>query len=215
MDLSKTFDTIPYHLSSKINAYRMQRQALELITSYLLECKQRVKLRSCTSSWTAVNKGVHGPMLLITLSMIFLLVLRNQSSLIMLMTIQYLPSVMIFEPSKIFCLMRLHAVDWFKINLMVANAEKFQFTLLGKNVCDETEYIEFSDVKIGCEPEVKLLGVKLDYKLSFNTHINNLASKARAQLSALTRIKRFLDQDSKLTLAKTFITSHFVYCSAV
>ena len=98
---------------------------------------------------------------------------------------------------------------------MEANAEKFQFTLLGKNVCPEIEYLEFSDVKIGCEPEVKLLGITLDYKLSFNTHVNNLAAKAGAQLSALTRIKRFLDQDSKLTLAKIFITLHFRYCPVV
>ena len=51
--------------------------------------------------------------------------------------------------------------------------------------------------------------------MSFNTHVNSLAAKAGAQLSALTRIKRFLDQDSKLTLAKTFITSHFRYCPVV
>ena len=82
---------------------------------------------------------------------------------------------------------------------MEANADKLQFTLLGKNVCPETEYLEFSDVKIGCEPEVKLLGVTFDYKFFFNTHVNNLAAKAKAELSALTRIKIFLDQDSKLT----------------
>ena len=40
------------------------------------------------------------------------------------------------------------AVHWFKINLKEANADKFQFTLLGKNVCPETEYLEFSDVNI-------------------------------------------------------------------
>ena len=51
--------------------------------------------------------------------------------------------------------------------------------------------------------------------MSFNTHVNNLAAKAGAQLSALIRIKRILDQDSKLTLAKTFITSHFRYCPVV
>ena len=31
-------------LSKALNAYGMQRQALELIGSFLLECKQRVKL---------------------------------------------------------------------------------------------------------------------------------------------------------------------------
>ena len=51
--------------------------------------------------------------------------------------------------------------------------------------------------------------------MSFNTHVNNLAAKAGAQPSALTRIRRFLYQDTKLTTAKTFITSHFRYCPAV
>ena len=220
--LSKAFDSIPYHLLiSKLNAYGMQRQALELIACYLLERKQRVKLRSCTSNWTTVNKGVSqgsvlGPMFFnIFINDIFRSFKESE-------LFNYADDNTILAISKdtetvknILTNEATLALHWFKINLMEANAEKFQFILLGKNVSPETEYLEFSDVKIGCEPEVQLLGVTLDYKLSFNTHVNNLAAKAGAQLSALTRIKKFLDQDSKLTLAKTFITSHFRYCPVV
>ena len=70
-----------------------------------------------------------------------------------------------------------------------------------------------------CEPRnfgfVSLLGVTLDYKLTFSSHINNSASKAGAQLCALNRIKCFLDKDARLTLAKTFILSHFRYCPII
>ena len=75
--------------------------------------------------------------------------------------------------------------------------------------------MKFSDVEIQCETSVKLLGVRLDYKLYFNEHINFLAAKAGAQLSALSRVQRFLDVDSKLILVKTFILSHFRYCPIV
>ena len=55
----------------------------------------------------------------------------------------------------------------------------------------------------------------LDYKLNFNEHINSLAAKAGAQLSALSRVRRFLDVDSKLILVTTFILSQFRYCPIV
>ena len=59
MDLSKAFDSIPHPLFiSKLHAYGMTFSALNLITSYLTERKQRVKLRGCTSDWVPITKGV-------------------------------------------------------------------------------------------------------------------------------------------------------------
>ena len=81
-------------------------QALELIASYLLARKQRVNLRSCTSNWTTVNKGVPqgsvlGPIFFnIFVNEIFLS-FKESELLITLMTTQFLPSAMIYEPSKI------------------------------------------------------------------------------------------------------------------
>ena len=97
---------------------------------------------------------------------------------------------------------------------MEANPNKFQFILFGRNVNPVTESLSFSDVIIQCATEVKLLDVT-DYKLTFSSHINNLASKAGAQLCALNRIKRYLDKDARLALAKTFSISHFRYCSII
>ena len=94
---------------------------------------------------------------------------------------------------------------------MEANPNKFEFILFVRNVNPVTESLSFSDVTIQCATEVKLLGVTLDYKLTFSTHINNLASKAEAQLCALNTIKHYLDKDARLTLAKTFILLHFRY----
>ena len=99
--------------------------------------------------------------------------------------------------------------------IMEANPNKFEFILLGRNVNPVIESLSFSNVTIQYATEVKLLGVALDYLAYFSSHINNLASKAGAQLFALNRIKHYLDKDARLTLAKTFILSHFRYCPIV
>ena len=43
-------------------------------------------------------------------------------------------------------------------------------------------------INLSCEDEVKLLGVTIDFKLNFNTHISNICKKAARQLNALKRI---------------------------
>jgi hypothetical protein len=40
-------------------------------------------------------------------------------------------------------------------------------------------------INLSCEDEVKLLGVTIDFKLNFNTHISNICKKAAKQLNAL------------------------------
>ena len=119
------------------------------------------------------------------------------------------------EVKKIVINESVKAITWFETNLMEANPDKFQFMLLGKSVIPEKKSLKFSNVEIQCETSVKLLGVTLYYKLNFNERINFLAAKAGGQLSSLSKVRRFLDIDSKLILVKTFILSHFRYCPIV
>jgi polyribonucleotide nucleotidyltransferase len=43
-------------------------------------------------------------------------------------------------------------------------------------------------INLSCEDEVKLLGVTIDFKPNFNTHISNICKKAARQLNVLKRI---------------------------
>ena len=180
-----------------------------------------VKPCRCVSDWTTITKGVlHdsvlGPMLFklfrndiyFTNSAGELYNYADDNTICA-------SGVNVATVKNLLCIEATRNISWFQNNLMEAKTNKFEFILFGRNVNPETESLSFSDVTIQCATEVKLLGVTLDYKLTFISHINNLASKAGAQLCALNSIKRYLDMDATLTLAKTFILSHFRYCPII
>ena len=49
-----------------------------------------------------------------------------------------------------------------------------------------------------CDDEVKLLGITIDFKLNFYSHIINICKKAARQLNILRWIGKHLDRFGKL-----------------
>ena len=60
-----------------------------------------------------------------------------------------------------------------------------------------------------------VLGVDIDDKLHFNSHVSNMCNKAGRQLNVLQRLKGSLDYASRLSIYKNFIMSNFNYCPVV
>ena len=59
MDLSKAFDCLPHDLlTEKLRAYRLAPDAISLLSSYLSDRVQQVRLGSHTSTWEKIIKGV-------------------------------------------------------------------------------------------------------------------------------------------------------------
>ena len=61
----------------------------------------------------------------------------------------------------------------------------------------------------------RLLGVKIDSKLSFNTHIDDICKKASLKLNALSRITPHLDFKKKKLLINSFFIFQFNYCQLI
>ena len=101
--------------------------------------------------------------------------------------------------------------EWFKNNNMKANADKCH--LLVTRDTDVTAKIGEFDVKNSREE--KLLGVKIDSKLSFENHVSSLCKKASQKLHALARVVNFMDLAKRKSLMKAFITSQFNYCPLI
>ena len=58
----------------------------------------------------------------------------------------------------------------------------------------------------------KLLGVHIDNKLKFGTHIESLCKKMGKKLHALARIIKYMSTKQVQLLIRSFIMSQFSYC---
>ena len=59
MDLSKAFDCLPHKiLLAKLSYYGLSENAVNLISSYLQNRKQQVKINQKLSDWAEIKKGV-------------------------------------------------------------------------------------------------------------------------------------------------------------
>ena len=106
-----------------------------------------------------------------------------------------------------------NTATWFKENGMKANPDKYQAMVLG-NYKQELS-IECGDQHIPISDKTKLLGVTLDNKLKFDTHISDICRKVSGQINALNRLKNILPLKTKESLYRAFILPYFYYSCQV
>ena len=83
-------------------------------------------------------------------------------------------------------------LKWFRIDSIVANPVKSQITFLASNIDNSKITFMIENKRVKSRSEVKLLGITIDDKLSFTTHIENLCNTASNHLRAFVRIRKFL-----------------------
>ena len=102
------------------------------------------------------------------------------------------------------------AINWFKDNHVFVNPGKFQaiiFDELKGNGTNQIINMDQKDIKV--VSKVKLLGIEIDDKVSFNHHINNNCESASNQLNVLIRLKHLLGFEERKMLINTFYNVKF------
>ena len=91
---------------------------------------------------------------------------------------------------------------WFGSNQMMGSPGKFWYILLGEY---KPLKIKIERFKLESAKLVKLLGITIDYNLTFDTHISNVWRTASAKIKSLSRIRNILDEKQvKLMYARFF-----------
>ena len=220
MGLSKAFDCLNHDLLiAKLEAYGFNERVLQLIYSYLNGRKQTVKVNGSFSTWRETSVGVPqgsvlGPLLFnIYLNDLFLFL--NDSNIC-----NYADDTTIYvcDRNNENVINRLEnetqiLSEWFQNNCMKLNGDKCHLMIFGEKSNDLS--IKIGNKTIIESIEERLLGVILDKKLSFKTHVRSLCKKAGQKLYALSRISYLLDSEKLKNIMRAFIMSQFNYCPLV
>jgi len=107
-----------------------------------------------------------------------------------------------------------NAIYWFRINSLIANPEKFQFMILGRD-CPYQVDLNIDGKNLNSTQSVKLLGVTIDCKLNFKMHVHEICKNASQKTKALFRIRPYLNIDCAKKLCNAYILSIFNYCPLI
>ena len=99
---------------------------------------------------------------------------------------------------------------------MIANSSKFHQILLTKYRSDTIgKTLKVKNDLIQSESKVELLGLTIDNRLSFYSHISFICKKAAKQFNALKRLGSFLNFTQRKVFAQSFVLANFNYCPTI
>jgi hypothetical protein len=221
MDLSKAYDCLPHDLLiAKLAAYGVDFDSLSLLYDYLSKRFHRVKVGIGSSEWLEQSIGVPqgsilGPLLFnIFLNDLFSFIQETDICNFADDNSLYVSGENLAEIIPILQRETSNVLNWFKINSMTANPAKFQAMFLGNREEGVVDlYIDGVNVKTtSC---VKLLGVNIDCKLNFRSHVEALCKTASQKVKALLRIRPYLNIFCTRRLCDAYILSTFNYCPLI
>ena len=94
---------------------------------------------------------------------------------------------------------------------MKGNTEKCHLITSTNN----TPELKVGDSLIKTSTCEKLLGVKIDYKLTFDNHVANLCKKANNKLRALTSATPYMTTEKRKLLMNSFFNAQLNYCPLI
>ena len=218
LDFSKAFDTVNHNiLLSKLMNLGIRGRMNDWFSSYLSARKQCVVIDNISSEHKSISMGV--PQGSILGPILFLLYINDMSrSAPNLKFVHFTDDTIIFTTSTHFVSTvenmnnGLKTVDeWLKTNRLSLNISKTLYMIFS-----DLKHLPHKEIKIREEPiskvsEAKFLGIYIDEKLSFKSHIDHLRTKLAQAIGTIRRISYLLPVSTRMNLYYSLIYSHMAY----
>ena len=106
---------------------------------------------------------------------------------------------------------------WLICNRLTLNVAKTEFMLIGskqmiKRISDLELNVVIENKPVRHVIECKTLGVTLDQHLSWKSNTHNICNKITSGISALRRLKEFIDRKSLAFVYNAIVRPYFDYC---
>ena len=227
IDLKKAFDTVDHHiLLRKLELYGIKGQASSFLKSYLYNRSQKCQINGVMSSAKNINCGVPHDSIL--------------GPLFFSLYINDLPQCLSKTKPRLFAddtnltasgesINQLEAAvnsdlenlrKWLIANKLSLNVAKTEFMVIGskqmlKTISNWQPKVKIENEHIKQVSECKTLGVTVDQHLSWKSNTENIFKKITSGISALRRVKDFVDKQTLLSVYNAIVRPYFDYCCEV
>ena len=222
MDLSKAFDVLDHNiLYKKLEHYGFRGKFLDLLTSFISNRNYFVSANGFISDTKTVNIGVpQGSTLGPLLFLLYVNDMSNSSELINFTqfaddttlthsgpNLNVLTNELERELNKV--------LDWLLANKLIINLSKTHSMLFTNKRVDRKITIRANDSNLEQKTECKFLGVIVDDRLNWKSHINHISSKVSKSLAILRLLKYIFPKHILKTLYMSLIQPYFNYCNII
>ena len=217
LDIQKCFDSIDHDiLITKLSRYGVSGDELSWFSNYLTDRSQVVTCNGQTSQPRALHTGVPqgsalGPLLFLIFINDLPQNVRNcVTNLFADDVALYISGKSLSETGDTFQCAINDAAQWYHDNRLTINIQKSSVMLLGSEARIRSLTCESRDLNIVLDNTVieqvqhaPYLGVTIDARLKWDSHIQNLCKKISGKLAVLSRLRNILNKNvlSKLYLS--------------
>lgn len=234
LDFSRAFDSLNINLLlSKLSFYGFDESTIKWFDSYLSDRKQYVEINktdgsTLTSTLRPVVRGIPqgsvlGPLLFILYSAD---IVKNIHHCKFHLYADDLQIYFSFKPKDCVDASRLINEDlcrinnWSRRNSLVINPAKSKIMILGSkmqkiNIRSHCPKIEIAGEQI---PEVDIarnLGLLMDSRLQFESHVSDLVRNCFYRLKVLYKIRPFISPNLRVKIVDSLVLSKLNYCLTV
>nr|CAH7768100.1 unnamed protein product [Callosobruchus chinensis] len=207
-DLTKAFDCVQHNiLLKKLKIYGFSKSSISLIHSYLSDRKQYVTYNGCSSKTSTIEHGV--PQGSVLGPILFLIYINDLPACTSAKSILFADDTTTISTSQSCDVLleqaesnRVELHNWFIRNKLTMNPDKTQSIVISTRPHNNVSQID----------PVKFLGVLIDSKFNYQSHIRNLSKKLSTIAYLIRNLNNIASRRSVLLAYFGYFQSNCQYC---